>query len=84
MLIDINLLPQKEAKNKTLLVLAIILAAILLLGVFFVFWLNRSYDSQIADLDQRIASTETVICARTTKGSDDRSHGFTSSIRKAR
>ena len=37
MLIDINLLPQKEAKNKTLLVLAIILAAILFLGAFFVF-----------------------------------------------
>ena len=78
MLIDINLLPQKEAKNKTLLVLAIIVAAILFLGAFFVFWLNRSYESQIASLDQQIASTESLISAEqqkvvTTEASDSQS-----------
>lgn len=67
MLVDINLLPQKEAKNKTLLVLAIIFAVILLLGVFFVFWFNRSYDIQIAQLDQHIANTESMIVAEQQK-----------------
>lgn len=67
MLVDINLLPQKEAKNKTLLVLAIIFAVILLFGVFFVFWFNRSYDNQIAQLDQRIANTESMIVAEQQK-----------------
>lgn len=61
MLVDINLLPQKEAKNRTLLVLAIILAAILLLGAFFAFWFTHRYDNQIATLDKQIASTERTI-----------------------
>ena len=63
MLVDINLLPQKEAKNKTLLVLTIIVAAILLLGVFFMLWFSRNYENQLAKLDQRIANTESVIIA---------------------
>lgn len=61
MLVDINLLPQKETKNKTLLVFTIILVAILLLGVFVIFWLYRGYDNQLMDINQRIASTEAVI-----------------------
>ena len=67
MLIDINLLPQKEEKNKTLLVLAIIFAVILLLGVFFMFWFSRSYENQIANLDQQIASTESMIATEQQK-----------------
>ena len=67
MRININLLPQKEEKNKTLLVLAIIIAVILLLGVFFMLWFSRSYENQIASLDQRIASTESMIAAEQQK-----------------
>lgn len=67
MLVDINLLPKKEEKNKTLLVLAITFAAILLAEVFFIFWLSKSYENQIANLDQRIASTENLIAAEQQK-----------------
>ena len=67
MLVDINLLPQKEQKNKTLLVLAIIFSTILLLGVFFVFWFNRNYENQLAELDERIASTESMIASEQQK-----------------
>lgn len=67
MLVDINLLPQKEAKNKTLLVLAIIFAVILLLGVFFLFWFSHRYDNQISHLDQQITSTESLIAVEQQK-----------------
>lgn len=67
MIIDINLLPQKEEKNKPLLVLAIIFAVILLLGFFSMFWLSRSYENQIATIDQRIASTESLIASEQQK-----------------
>ncbi len=61
MLVEINLLPQKEAKNKSLFLLAIISAAILLIGGFFVYWFNRTYENKIANLEQQIATTEQLV-----------------------
>lgn len=61
MLVEINLLPQKEAKNKSLLLLAIISAVILLIGGFFVYWLNHSYNSRLASLEQQISTTEQLV-----------------------
>lgn len=58
MLVEINLLPQKEEKRKSLLVLVIIAVFILLLGGFFVYWLNSSYEKKLANLEQQITTTE--------------------------
>lgn len=61
MLVEINLLPQKEAKKKSLLVLSSISIAILLIGGFFVYWLNRSYENKLANLEQQISTTEQLV-----------------------
>lgn len=67
MLVEINLLPQKEAKNKSLLLLAIIASVILLIGGFFVYWLNRSYENKLASLENEIATTEQLVAAEQQK-----------------
>lgn len=61
MLVEINLLPEKEKKSKSLLLLAIISILILLIGGFFAFWLNRSYESKISSLEKEILTTEEIV-----------------------
>ncbi|MGG0716317.1 fimbrial protein [Robertmurraya massiliosenegalensis] len=61
MLVDINLLPQKEAKNKSLLTLAIVSSAILLIGVVIAVFLNNSYNSKLAELEDQISLTEQLV-----------------------
>lgn len=61
MLVEINLLPQKEAKNKSLLLLAIISIVILLIGGFFAYWFNRSFENKLASLEQQISTTEQLV-----------------------
>ncbi|WP_449620018.1 PilN domain-containing protein [Robertmurraya sp. Marseille-Q9965] len=67
MLVEINLLPQKEAKNKSLLLLAIIASVILLIGGFFVYWLNHSYENKLASLEEQIATTEQKVATEQQK-----------------
>lgn len=67
MLVEINLLPQKEAKNKPLFRLAIISIVILLIGGFFAYWLNRSYENKIDSLQQQINMTEQLVVAEQEK-----------------
>ncbi|MEQ2529384.1 fimbrial protein [Robertmurraya yapensis] len=67
MLIEINLLPQREVKNKSLLLLTIIAAAILLFGGFFAYFLNRSYENKLASLEQQISTTEQLVAAEQEK-----------------
>lgn len=61
MLVDINLLPQKEAKNKSLLTLAIVFSSILLLGIVITVVLNNSYNSKLAELENQITLTEQLV-----------------------
>lgn len=61
MLVEINLLPQKETKNKSLLLLAIIAVVLLLSGGFFAFWLNHMTEKDLAFLDQQISTAEQLI-----------------------
>lgn len=61
MLVEINLLPQKEAKNKSLLLLAIIAVILLLSGGFFLFWLNYTTEKQLTFLEQQISTAEQLI-----------------------
>ncbi|TKC15619.1 fimbrial protein [Robertmurraya kyonggiensis] len=67
MLVEINLLPQKEAKNKSLLLLAIVASAILLIGGLFVYLLNRSYENNLASLEEQIATTEQLVATEQQK-----------------
>jgi type IV pilus assembly protein PilN len=61
MLVEINLLPQKEAKNKSLLVLLIIFSAILLIGGFFVYWLSRNYENKLMHIEEQLVATEQMV-----------------------
>ncbi|KAA9023133.1 PilN domain-containing protein [Niallia endozanthoxylica] len=61
MLIDINLLPEKETKSKSLLLLAIISIVILLIGGFFAFWLNRSHENKLSSIEKEITATEEIV-----------------------
>jgi len=61
MLVDINLLPQKEAKNKSLLTLAIVFSSIFLIGIVITVVLNNSYNSKLAELENQITLTEQLV-----------------------
>lgn len=61
MLVEINLLPEKEAKKKSLLVLIIISIVILFIGGVTLFFLNRMYESKIASIEQQIKTTEELV-----------------------
>lgn len=61
MLVEINLLPQKEASNRSLFLLAIILSALIVIGGIAIYWLNRTYDNQISSLEQEITTTEQLV-----------------------
>lgn len=67
MLIEINLLPQREVKNKSLLLLTIISATILLIGGFFAYFLNRTFEYKLASLEQQISTTEQLVEAEQEK-----------------
>ncbi|WP_053364230.1 hypothetical protein [Bacillus sp. FJAT-27251] len=58
MLVDINLLPKKEQKNIKIII--ILLAALLLVSLagFFLLWQGKSYNQQIASLDEQITTTQ--------------------------
>ncbi|MDZ5470810.1 hypothetical protein SM124_03495 (plasmid) [Bacillus sp. 31A1R] len=61
MLVDINLLPTKEPKNKTLLMLVILLGIILISGVTSLYLLKGSYDKEITSITNEINRTQQVI-----------------------
>lgn len=67
MLVEINLLPQKEVKNKTLLILSVTAGMVILLGVGFTFWFIRGVDQQLATFEQQIATTQTAIATEQQK-----------------
>lgn len=61
MLIEINLLPQKKAKNKSLFWLAIISSIILLIGGLLIFYLYRSFENKLTSIEQQISTTEQLV-----------------------
>ncbi len=71
MLVEINLLPQKERNNKSLLLLAIISSIILLIGGFFTFWLNGTYVKKLASIEEQIATTEQLVAINQQKVTSD-------------
>ena len=67
MLIEINLLPEKETKKKSLLVLVIISIGILLIGGSALFFLNKTYNNKIERLQGQIATTEELVAIQQQK-----------------
>ncbi|MEO2074624.1 MAG: hypothetical protein ABGX20_04435 [Bacillus sp. (in: firmicutes)] len=66
MLVEINLLPQKEPKKFNILYLSAIVVILVLIGGLY-FWQIKSVKSDIASLDQRITMTKKI----TTKQQED-------------
>ncbi|MEK4147151.1 hypothetical protein NST02_08800 [Robertmurraya sp. FSL W8-0741] len=67
MLVDINLLPQKEAKNKSLLTLIVISCLLLLIGGAFAFWMNATYTNKLENIEQQIATAEQLVASEQQK-----------------
>jgi septal ring-binding cell division protein DamX len=57
MLVEINLLPQKEPRKFNLVILIVLLALIILVGAFY-FWQIQSTKSEVANLDKQISMTK--------------------------
>jgi len=58
MLVEINLLPKKEQKNYTVIVILLAVLLLTLVAGFFLFWQGRSYEQQISTLDNQITTTQ--------------------------
>lgn len=67
MLVEINLLPQKEEKKRSLLLILIIGIAILLIGGFALYWFNRTTNQAIEQMNESIASSEQIIATEQQK-----------------
>lgn len=61
MLVEINLLPEKETKNKSLLFLFIFFIVLVLIGSYLFYTLNSVYERQLSTIDQQIQSTVALI-----------------------
>jgi Tfp pilus assembly protein PilN len=59
MLVEINLLPQKEPKKFNIIYLSAIVAVLILIGGVY-FWQINSVKSDVASVDQRIAATNKI------------------------
>lgn len=57
MLVEINLLPQKEPRKFNIVILVVLLVLIILVGAFY-FWQIQSTKSKIANLDKQITITK--------------------------
>ena len=67
MLVEINLLPEKETKKKSLFLLAIISIVIVLVGGIFTFWLNKTFENKISSIEGQISTTEQLIALQQQK-----------------
>ncbi len=61
MLVDINLLPKKEEKDRSLLMLFIVLGLVLGVGLVSIFYLNSHYKKNINLVQQDITATKQLI-----------------------
>lgn len=61
MLVDINLLPQKEEKSRFLLVLLIVVGFVLGAGLFSTFYYAKHLDNKTASVNQEITATKHLL-----------------------
>jgi Tfp pilus assembly protein PilN len=59
MLVEINLLPQKEPRKFNIIILLVLLALIILVGAFY-FWQIQTAKSELQNLDKQITMTKEV------------------------
>lgn len=60
MLVEINLLPQKEPRKFNIVILIVLLALIILVGAFY-FWQIQTTKSELRNLDNQISQTKEVV-----------------------
>lgn len=61
MLVEINLLPEKETRSKSLFVLLIMIAAIVLISAVTIYCMNRSYTAELVTMNEQIVDNEELI-----------------------
>lgn len=61
MLVDINLLPKQEEKNRSLLMLFIIIGLVLGVGLFSILSFTNGLEKKTATIDQRITATTQLL-----------------------
>lgn len=61
MLVDINLLPKKEEKNRSLLMLFIIIGMVLGVGLFSILYFANGLEKKTATTEQKITSTKQLL-----------------------
>lgn len=59
MLVEINLLPQKEPRKFNIIILIVLLAFIILIGAFY-YWQIQSTKSELENLDKQISMTKEI------------------------
>lgn len=59
MLVEINLLPQKEPRKFNIFILIVLLALTLIVGAFY-FWQIQTTKSELANLDRQISMTKEI------------------------
>src|SRR5690606_30542328 len=61
MLVDINLLPRKEEKSRSLLMLYIMIGIVLGAGLLSIFYFSSQYEKKIASTEQQITATSQIL-----------------------
>jgi type IV pilus assembly protein PilN len=61
MLVEINLLPKKERKNRTLLLVSIVIVSLLLSATTLIYFLNGNYNSKISKLNNTLTVTQKTL-----------------------
>lgn len=61
MLVDINLLPRQEEKNRSLLMLFIIIGLVLGVGIFSILYFTNGLEKKIATTEQKITATTQLL-----------------------
>ncbi|MEH7123952.1 hypothetical protein V7122_07265 [Bacillus sp. JJ1532] len=83
MLIEINLLPKKESRNKSLVMSACVLVFILLLGIGSAVWVGQSYKGKIDSISQQQAQIQKLIAVEQEKVANAESLNSLEELEKA-
>ena len=83
MLVEINLLPKKEPKNYMMITILLGTLILLLVACFFLFWQGKSYQSEIASLDNQISTTQKIAAIEQKKLNDGQLSNSVSALESA-
>ncbi|MEH7389998.1 fimbrial protein [Bacillus sp. JJ1503] len=83
MLIEINLLPKKESRNTSLVMLACVLGIILLLGIGSAVWVGQSYKGKLDSITQQQSQIQKLIAIEQEKVANAESLNSLDELEKA-